>query len=181
VNPLPLMDFNFDPSLIFTFNTNICFSNNSTGAISYFWDFDFNGPTSFSTLVSPCPVLFPEENGGSYEVKLIGINQFGCIDSISKTITIEDDFIVYIPNSFTPNNDLVNDEISVLHQGVESLEWIIFNRWGEEIFHSTDLNKSWNGFHKNEFAPTGSYPYRLLVTSKTGRKKEFIGQINLLK
>lgn len=128
VNPLPVIDFYFDPALIFTFNTTICFSNSSIGAINYFWDFDFNGPNSFSTLVSPCPVLFPEENGDSYEVKLIGVNQFGCIDSTTKIIIIKDDFIVYVPNSFTPNNDKLNDEVSVFYQGLESLEWIIFNR-----------------------------------------------------
>ena len=181
VNPLPIVDFNFSPTSIFTFDTKVCFTNTSSGAINYYWNFDFDGPNGSSTLMSPCTVLFPDNSQNSYSVKLIGVNQFGCVDSMTKTLIIKNDFILYIPNSFSPNEDNINDELQIYHQGIESLDWRIFNRWGEEIFYSNNLTTSWDGKHKNIIVPTGSYPYRVVVKSTNGEVKEVIGHINVIK
>tara|TARA_B110000977_G_scaffold107622_1_gene140242 strand:- start:5598 stop:7607 length:2010 start_codon:yes stop_codon:yes gene_type:complete len=180
INPLPVLDFDFTPKSIFTYNTAVCFSNYTTGAISYLWNFDFSGVNGISTLNSPCPVIFPNNKEAIYSVKLIAINQFGCIDSLTKSLNVKDDFTLYIPNSFTPNQDNTNDELIIYHNGIVNLEWTIFNRWGEEIFYSDDLNSSWNGIHNNEIVPNGSYPYKIRIKSTNGKIKEIFGHINVI-
>ncbi|MDA9262433.1 gliding motility-associated C-terminal domain-containing protein, partial [bacterium] len=140
VNPLPILDFDFTPKSIFTYNTAVCFANYTSGAVSYLWNFDFIGPNGTSILNSPCPVVFPDDKEAIYYIKLIAINQFGCIDSLTKTLNVKDDFTLYIPNSFTPNQDNTNEELKIYHNGIINIEWTIFNRWGEQIFFSSDLN-----------------------------------------
>jgi len=93
---------------------------------------------------------------------------------------VRDDFTLYIPNSFTPNQDNTNDELRIYHNGIVNLEWTIFNRWGEEIFYSEDLNSSWNGIHNNKVVPNGSYPYKIRIKSTNGKIKEIFGHINVI-
>ncbi|MDG1176515.1 MAG: gliding motility-associated C-terminal domain-containing protein [Flavobacteriales bacterium] len=181
VNPLPTIDFNHNPITVYTFDTKVCFTNSSVGAISYLWDFDFIGPSGSSTINSPCPIIFPDNEENTYSVKLIGINQFGCVDSMIKNLVIQEDFIVYIPNSFTPDGDDLNDIISINHQGIVSLKWSIFNRWGEEVFFSSELESSWDGTYKGEQVPVGSYSYKLVVRSVNGEAQEIFGHINVIR
>lgn len=181
VHPLPKIDFNFSPLYINLFNTDICFNNLSVGASSFLWDFDFAGASGISNLVSPCTVSFPDKNAKNYSVTLIGTSNNGCIDSITKTISIIDDFIVYIPNSFTPNGDDQNDKLNIVLGGVKSYEFIIFNRWGEKIFFTTDLTKFWDGTHHGKNAGVGTYVYKITVNTKNGQTKELIGHVNLIR
>lgn len=67
---------------------------------------------------------------------------------------------LFIPKAFTPNNDGINDEFGAFSIEAYSYELIIFNRWGKEVFRSTDLNKRWDG----NKAPQGSYTYKLTYT-----------------
>ena len=181
VNPLPVPDFDFSPKETFTFDTKICFTNSSIGATYYYWDFNFSGINGTSTVISPCNVIFPNDKEFTYKVKLYATNQFGCLDSISKDIIILNEFILYVPNSFTPNGDNLNDILYVKSEGIETFEWIIFNRWGEQIFKTTDLTKGWNGKHNGKLVPVGEYVYKIIIVSENGETKELIGHINVVR
>jgi gliding motility-associated-like protein len=181
IYPLPKIDFNFSPTDINLFNTNVCFNNLSSGANSYLWDFDFVGVNGKSNLISPCTVTFPDQRGRTYFVKLTGVSQYGCIDSMTKIISITENFILYIPNSFTPNDDGINDRLKIVTGGIKSFELIIFNRWGEKIFSTSSLNDFWDGTHQGENAPLGTYVYKVLISAESGKVKEVIGNINLIR
>ena len=181
VRPLPIPDFNFSPLEIFVFDTKVCFANNTTGALGYLWDFDFAGPTGTSILTSPCTVTFPSDSERKYNVKLLAINQYGCKDSINKEVSILDGFILYAPNTFTPNGDGNNELFKVFVEGIVEYEIFIFDRWGEEIFHSTDPTDSWDGKYNGLMSQTDAYVYRIIVKSKNNVTKEFIGQIKITK
>jgi len=181
VRPLPIPDFNFAPQEIFVFDTKVCFSNASSGAVGYLWDFDFAGPDGTSILTSPCTVTFPDDSERNYNVKLVAVNQYGCKDSVYKEVSILDGFILYAPNTFTPNGDGKNELFKVYVEGIVEYEIFVFNRWGEEIYHSTDPTDSWDGMHNGLMSQTDAYVYRIIVKSKNNVIKEYIGQIKITK
>jgi gliding motility-associated-like protein len=126
-------------------------------------------------------VKFPSDKEGTYTVKLFATNQFGCTDSTSINVIISKGNILFIPNSFTPNSDDINESFKPITEGVVSYYFVIFNRWGEKIFETEDLNSGWDGKHKDEEAQHGSYVYRILIKNKSGEINEVIGHINLLR
>jgi len=87
---------------------------------------------------------------------------------------------LFIPNSFTPNGDEHN-ELFVIKGGYIVEFYIqIYNRWGEQLFESNDINKSWDGFYKNNLIPEGSYYYHLRVLGEDKRVVEKSGSINVI-
>lgn len=97
-------------------------------------------------------------------------NPDGCeITCTPGTLTVAqlacDEPYIFLPNSFTPNGDGVNDvlKVRVFEPYVRTVELIIYNRWGQEIFKTTDLNTGWDGTFKSEEMPIGSYGYHLRV------------------
>jgi len=80
-------------------------------------------------------------------------------------------FNVWIPNSFTPNNDLLNDVIFVSGSDISKndFEWIIFNRWGDIVFRTSDINEPWTGNVDNgeHYAPNGVYNYLVRLRADT--------------
>ena len=111
---------------------------------------------------------FPSE--GSFPVELKVENSMGCQDAITKLVDIypAPDQLLFIPNAFTPNSDGINDFFLVKHSEYFPFEITIFNRWGELIFQSTDLDFRWDGKYNGEIVPAGSYYY--IVTGKYVRK-----------
>ena len=66
---------------------------------------------------------------------------------------------IYIPNVFTPNGDNVNDTFFIQGSGILEYEILIFNRWGEKLFHSDDINDPWDGTYRNQQIADGVYVY----------------------
>lgn len=72
-------------------------------------------------------------------------NTYGCRDTSSQTIKIKRLFTIFIPNTFTPNNDGLNDYFEAKGVGISEFSMDIFDAWGHLIFHSSSLNEQWNG------------------------------------
>ncbi len=107
---------------------------------------------------------------------------FGCIATDTMTIFTEpcDDY--YIPNSFTPNSDNVNDIFRVVGLKTNAqVEMLIYNRWGNEVFQSSDANLGWNGFYKGIKAETGVYFYYIKITFPTGISRIEKGDLTLFR
>ena len=103
---------------------------------------------------------------------------------------IFDFFNVFIPNAFTPNNDGFNDLWAVYGTDIDPdrFEMSVFNRWGEEVFHTTDLDEGWVGQSDDDkldpgtwyYSLDGVYGYRIVLYSEsTNEKREIKGFINL--
>lgn len=69
------------------------------------------------------------------------------------------DFSVYFPNAFTPNNDGLNDYFSPIGNEIVGFSMLIYNRWGQEVFTSNNLNETWDGNYNNAPCPTDTYYY----------------------
>lgn len=94
-------------------------------------------------------------------------NEDGCVDIDSITITVrqptcdEDD--IFLPNAFSPNGDNVNDVLLVRSNFIESMELLIYNRWGQEVFYSDDQSIGWDGRFGGETLAPDAYAYALSV------------------
>lgn len=129
------------------------------------------------------PTLTFTAGTGTLEIVLVAANQFGCSDTASLTIESFGEGVVYVPNSFTPNGDGVNelfipvisDEFSLDHYLFE-----IYNRWGERIFSTTDRNAGWNGTYLDAPCKTDVYIWKVNLKSKeTGFAESLEGHVNL--
>lgn len=132
--------------------------------------------------------IFPTDTG-QYLAKLNVQNSDGCLDSISKIITLSPTFSIYIPNSFTPDGDGINDTFFPIGVGInptENYNFYIFDRWGKIIFESHLLNEHWNGIpHKiggKKIVQQGVYSWKLEVQDMTILEKQhrLIGRVTVI-
>ncbi len=171
--------FTFGPQPANILNPVITFENHSSGAISYLWDFGFLQSSDENPIV-----VFPDDSAGTYNVCLYAYNSVNCPDSICYEVMIDEDFTVYVPNSFTPNGDGMNDIFYVYGNDIdpEIYQLMIFNRWGELIFETSDFNEGWDGTEGGLSVPIGVYIWKLKTEAKSQEKYfEKIGQVNLVR
>ncbi len=140
INPNPIADFSVDPSTTKISNPVISFKNLSSGASVWNWNF---GDQAASLSETPAPHTYADT--GKYQITLIVSNQYSCFDTARKTITIEPDWAFFVPNAFTPNDDGINDTFQGYGYGLLEYEMFIFDRWGNQIFHTVDYDFPWNG------------------------------------
>ena len=86
---------------------------------------------------------------------------------------------MYIPNSFTPNGDRINDIFIPIITSAQSVSTLIFNRWGEIVFESSDLIPRWDGTYKGAKCPNDIYIYKVEVISLAEKMKIYTGHVTL--
>ena len=177
VYPVPTAAFTAAPQPTTILN-EVQFTDLSTDASSWFWSFG-NGTNANSTLQHP---KYTYTRAGHYEV-MLAVESNGCLDTTYSTIIIDPPgYTIYIPNSFTPDNDGLNDFFAP--QGVEftDFEMSIFNRWGEEIYHTNDIDKPWNGKSKNgNGIQKGVYVYKIWVKDLNEEIHYYVGNVSVIK
>lgn len=174
----------FSPStLLFTETSqSVTFENTSLGATSYLWDF---GDGEFSTQFSPLHLFMG--TGSGFEVTLIASTSMGCIDSNSISIAPQRGGIYYIPNSFTPDGDGYNQVFKPqFTSGFDPWNYnlVIYNRWGEAIFESNNLEVGWDGTYglSGINVAAGSYTYKINIkVPQNDLKMTITGHINLIR
>ena len=181
-NPLPDADFTTTPSDVTFISSTAYFENLSTGAVSYEWNFGDNSPNSFQENVQH---TFPDAGPGQYTITLIATSEFGCIDSISKPIRVKDALIFYVPNTFTPDGDNFNNTfLPVFYSGFDPYDYtlLIFNRWGECIFESHNVEIGWDGTYNGKMAQDGTYTWNIEVRNVEDSKRfQQTGHVNLIR
>lgn len=147
------VDANFD--YLFVSNNSVTFSNNSVGYENGIW-WDFGDGTT-STDFEPTHTY---ASSGAFIVTLAVLNAAGCPDTIQYSLVVKPDFYFYIPNSFTPNSDGVNESYNGKGQGFEEYSMSIYNRWGQRIFTTNSLANGWDGKDANgNLVPIDTYVY----------------------
>lgn len=178
-------DAAFEPSLDITtvVDAEISFDNQTTNLNSntYMWDF---GGLDNSTSINPT-YLFT--NSGEYFVTLIATSPDGCQDTAVKKITINPDVVLYVPNAFTPGTDGLNDvfQIFLPPTGVDfsTFSLVVYDRWGELIYKTADVNESWNGRRNNsgEILKQDIYVYKITFQDEKKKHYEKLGHVSLLR
>jgi gliding motility-associated-like protein len=124
---------------------------------------DFGDSNSFDEFLNQY-IYIPELNNEEYNITFIANNIYNCPDTAMKVLDVIPSSEIFIPNSFTPNNDGLNDLWGpVIIGSVKSYNLLVFNRWGEQIFRSTDKNIKWDGWYKDHPVQLDVYVYKLYV------------------
>jgi len=176
---IPLPDFTANPQPTDIFNPDVTFTNLTIGGAAYGWDFGGLGTSNATNPVFEFP-----NAGATYSVCLNTISSQGCTASVCHDVVINDVFLLYVPNSFTPDGDGVNDLFTPIIQGndPETYEFRIFNRWGETIFMTANMNEGWDGTHKGIKAKEDVYVWKVRAKKSVNREVvEREGNINLLR
>jgi gliding motility-associated-like protein len=109
-------------------------------------------------------------------------NSIGCTASNSFTITFPP--LLYIPNTFTPNNDGLNDVFMVEASSVFTFEIRIFDRWGDQVYYSTNIEDAWVGDRKGNngtYCPNDVYSYVAKIKGFNGEAEEYKGTLTLVR
>jgi len=155
-------------------NLPITFQNLSENATTYEWSF---GDGNSSTVVHPNNTY---SDPGFYDIMLIAMDDKGCLDTIVKTIEIQEEFYLYVPNTFTPDGNRFNNTFKVSAIGVVDFDIKIFNRWGELLYSSNDVNFEWDGMYKGSLVTNGTYVWKIYYRSINDDEDMINGHINVL-
>lgn len=159
--PEPKADFYTSPGYISESQNQVQFSNISTNASSYHWNFgDFTGSSS---EIHPIHV-YQSINPTGYWVRLIAFNDMGCTDTTLRILPAKIDFTYFIPNTFTPNGDEFNNTFGVHSAQADLLNnfsFYIYDRWGMPLFESHDISVFWDGTYNGTICQDGTYTWKL--------------------
>jgi gliding motility-associated-like protein len=158
-----------------TENLPTSFYNLTQNGFGYQWFFgDGNG----SYEVHPTHTFSPY---GEYLITLIATDMNGCVDSITKPIYIQEEFYIYIPNTFIPDENRINDVFSGSFIGVEWINIEVFNRWGERLFFSDQLDFKWDGTYNGAKVPDGVYTWKLIYRRNRMQEQQLTGHVTVIK
>ncbi len=157
---------------------------NEPVAVFYNWkvynlDRSKTDPVSQSTARN---LHYTFEQTGRYRVDLdVSDAQSICTYSYSASDIIISDFILKVPNAFSPNSSPgVNDVFKVAYKSIVKFNAWIFNRWGNELFHWSDPSQGWDGKYRGKFVPPGTYYYVIEAEDATGKKHVKKGDVNIV-
>jgi gliding motility-associated-like protein len=182
--PGPTASFTPNPDVLSTMDGPVTFFNNSTGNFNT-WEWYF-GDGDTSTTQTP---MHSYPNAGTYIVSLVVRESNGCKDSVIDTVLVKNVLTLYIPNSFSPNGDDLNDWFFPKGENIDpsTYEFEIYDRWGNMVFYTNDINGKWNGTMNNKgTAPQdcviGVYVYRIAARNiNDGLLNNYFGSVTLIK
>lgn len=178
----PTAGFFVSPSPASVFEPNvIVYSNSSYDVVSYQWFAAAATPSQ--SFLQNVPLSYPNEVG-EYPVTLVVTNAYGCTDTITRPVIIENEVILYAPNTFTPDGNEFNERWRVYIEGIDIYDFQLdlYNRWGELIFESRDPEGSWDGTYGGRIVPEGTYVWTIRASdSQNDNKYEFNGHVTILR
>ncbi len=179
VSESPEANFTFQPDPPNFLDPTVSFQDQSVGAVSWRWDF---GGAGSSRLPNP---VFTFPGTGNYDIRLIVASASACPDTATTLLAITPRNTYFLPNAFTPNDDLLNDVFvgEGILDGVQSFDLSIWNRWGETVFRTEDPQQGWNGKKNNTGnpQPTGLYVYLVRFVDINGDPVRQKGEVLLLR
>lgn len=171
----PVGNFVPNPQLANILAPIVQFQNYSTNVLSYTWDF---GDNNTSTEWSPSHEY---SDTGNYTITLMMVSDHGCVDTIMGSVRVEDNFSFYIPNSFSPNSDGINDAFRGYGIAIKNYTMSIYNRWGEKIFSTDNYDRPWDGRLKSGLIQNDTYVYRIALTDLHDEMHTYFGNVSIVK
>lgn len=155
VSALPNADFTATPNPALV-DQAITFTDVTPGNILA-WQWNFGDGQGTNTEIASHS--YPQ--GGTYAVILTVTDNIGCKDTVSRNIAIS--LMPVLPSGFTPNGDGENDVFIIRGGPFKSVDFKVYNNWGELIFQTSDANTGWDGTYKGEPASLGVYTWTFVV------------------
>lgn len=177
VHPLPEARFVPKPDVVSIVDPKVDFYNYSSGSDTCFWVF---GDGDSSLIFNPSHYY---KQAGTYEVKLIARTEFDCRDTSVQKILVREEYTVYAPTAFSPNNDSKNDYFEVYNHGIhpEGYHLLIYNRWGEIVFETKDKDKKWDGKYKGDIVSSDVYTWVLYYRNLNGMDYTRSGHVTVIR
>ncbi len=180
----PHASFQPDQYTLDDLDTEVEFTNNSTGASTYEWQ--FGDGSALTTIENPSHIFPTEGENSTYLVSLIATNGNACTDTALAIITVQDIILFYVPNVFTPDGDEFNEVFQpVFVSGYDPYDFhlLIFNRWGEVIFESYNAAHGWAGTYSDEgLVEDGVYVWKIeFRESMSDKRHNHTGHVTVLK
>ncbi|MBR9920198.1 MAG: PKD domain-containing protein [Bacteroidetes bacterium] len=180
ISERPEADFNFSPESFSQLSPDINLQDQSTPDV-VFWDW-FIDSVRIGNKANFNYVL---QDTGWQEIKLIVNNEVGCLDTITKRIDVVPEIRYFLPTAFSPNYDDTNDFFGPagVYLGITNYRMEIWNRWGEKVFQTNDINEHWDGRKagSNRIAPSGVYTCIVQFTGPRGEAFEYKQYLTLMK
>jgi PKD repeat protein len=183
---LPVLDFTVEPSLVMLPDQPAKVFNFSKYGSTYLWDFG-DGTRYYAKDTS-----HQYTELGVYDVSLTGWTEHGCeaFMNLPQAVTVIGKGILMFPNAFKPGssgptggwynpNDPSNEIFFPHHDGVIEYELIIYNRWGELVFETHDVNQGWDGYIGSQRCAEGVYVWRVKVKYANGEQDVLLGDVTL--
>jgi gliding motility-associated-like protein len=161
--------------------TEFIYSSTADQDGTYWWEIDSN---PYQLNQDSIIIDWKNFEIGQHSIEVFFISDSNCYsEPRSIIVNIEECPIPYIwiPNTFTPNSDNDNDVWFPVFKNISSINVKIFNRWGELIFETSDLNSNWNGIYKNQLCQNGIYVYLINWTTLEGRSYPRTGHVLLIR
>lgn len=177
VHPIPAVNATVDKPVIFA-GEQVQLTATQDAEYSYNW--------TPSNLVSQANIFNPVSSPTETTVYTVIVNTLNnCTNQDTVSVQVLestcDKNLVFIPNAFTPNGDKVNDEFKVRAGTLKNIQLIVYDRWGNKVFESDDINKGWDGTYKGQPALVDAYGYYFTGECLTGEKISLKGNVTLLR
>ncbi len=175
IHPLPVPDFALATPKE-KGNYNISGTNLSIGSSYFYWNID-DRKQLFTTNFS-----YNFGDAGKYPVCLYTENSFGC-SATRCTVVDFKEWSFYVPDSFTPNHDHVNDRFYVYGYGISEVYLEVYNRWGAKVFSGNGLEDGWSGITEGEGQPAkqDTYTWKVSFKDVDNLQHNYVGHVTLLK
>lgn len=175
IRSTPIASFSAQPPTVTVDDPLVHFANGSVGGDQWLWQF---GDPDSSTSTERAPD-FTYRTVGCFPVRLVATTAEGCTDAATGEVCVEDPFALYVPNSFTPDNDGINDRFGVITSVRRPRDFSlqVFDRWGRVQFSSGEVDRTWDG----DGVPGGVYVWKVRITDVEDRGHERTGHVVLLR
>lgn len=174
--PYPTSYFEPDTEALQLPDTLIQLFNYSQDFTGVLWDFD-NGDSS--VVLNP---LANYQDSGLYNIVLYAYNDLGCVDTFDIMFQVYEQETFFVPNSFTPDGDDLNETWNVYGRGISEITVRIFDRWGKMVFMSKSVDQPWDGTDFNgDPVPQGVYTYSVDLLWYRGRAFSRQGTITIMR
>ena len=176
VNPQPDAGFDIDPKDTSVFYSQIKLTDFSKDALNcnMFW--------GDGSLSADCSTGHTYTAPGTYMIMQVVENK-GCVDTAYAEVIVRPDFVFWLPNAFTPSeSEGVNDLYKPTLYGVHDYRFMIFDRWGQKLFETSDPQEGWNGYIKGRLCQQDVYVYKITFKDDVNLKgHQYIGHFTLVK
>lgn len=175
---------------LITDDENLTVNFTSSLHTTYSWDFGVDDIYTDVDSVSPTSYTYPDT--GTYPVILIVSNTYGCLDTCEQEVVVKPKIKIKVPNVFTPNpngsngggynlNNLTDEVFFPFVKYIQDYHMMVFNRWGEMVFETYDINIGWDGYYKGVLCQQDVYAWKIIATFTDGKTRTLTGDITLLR
>lgn len=176
IYPSPDAGFTVAPTDTSIFYPDVTMVDQSSGGVSCSINW------GDGTVYSNCDSVHHYTKPGDYTLMQVVVNANSCTDTSYQHVVIRPEFLFWIPNAFTPNNNGNNDVFKPVIMGVHEYKFLVFDRWGEKIYETSDPEEGWNGTLHNRLCSNDVYVYKITFKDDVlNNDHQYIGRVTLVR